>query len=533
MGASGTPYSISAGEARTATVTQGDSAAFLELLTAKLDTLNVTSGNSFTLSGASTPLPALQVVTANVSKGTFTAPALAAVSSLTVSGSGSTSAASIGSLGGTAVAYPIAVTASGLKGGLTLGTSNVAEGFDISIDVSGIRATATSNGADIGDIGYASANKVGAVTVNATGVVGTVAIGRDSKGANGISAKGDVTVTASPTGTFNIGNIDASTTGNVKVNLDGTLGAVTIGTFTGKSVTVDASDTLGGVTGPTVNSSTTNTFDVTAMTAADVSVSTLAASQVSITAATASTGLAVTLTGGTLVDTVTVTGKTTPTSLVLTGDLGLGSDSVTVNGTSYSGSGTQTISVAGLASYNTATLNGSGVKDAIVGGSGVDTIDGGVGADVLTGGAGADNFLFSMGDSKVGSYDTITDLGTTDVIKVFAADGTTNLTLARAADKAKTATTIGISSGIVDFAGVASTTTLADKVTALNALTEFGSEGKQALFTHEGVTFMYVSDATTANTTDDLVIALTGVVLSQTGTTAGDGVTTGLAGFGA
>lgn len=524
---------ISAATATAATITNGTTAGTLTLNAPKLEVLTVKSGNTLDFSGST--LTGVQVATVDIAKGTFTPSALSAISSLTVTGAGtatgSESTASVGALGGNNL-YGMTVNASGLKGGFTSTSLNVAAGYNISADVSGVTGNVS-----LGTVGNAQAGKN--VSINATGVAGTFAVGniaatgavnvdtataKKTVSVGTITTDGNVTVTNSSTGTFALGNIDANVKGDINVKLDGTVGAVTIGTFTGKSVTVDASDTIGGVT---LSGSTANTFTVTALTAADVSVSSLQASTVGITAATASTGLAVALSGGTLVDTVTVTGNATTASLVLTGNLGTGTDAVTVNGTNYTGTGNQTISVSGLTSYDAATLNGSAVKDTIVGGSGVDTIKGGQGQDTLTGGAGADIFLFSAGDSDVASYDTITDFGTTDVIRV------SGVTIARAADNnanGADATKAKIVNGVADFSGitiVANQDTLAEKVTILAGQT---SDNDTVLFTHDGSTFLFVE--TSGN---DLVIALTGVALAfTTATQSGNGTdTTGLYGYGA
>jgi hypothetical protein len=529
---------ISAAAATTANITNGANAAALTLTAAKLEVLNVNSGNNFDLlNGASTDstLTGVQVATVNIDKGTFTATGLlTGMSDLKVTGSGtaagSESEVVLGSLGGNNL-YDMSVTASGLKGGFATTSMNVGAGYNISADLNGVTGDIT-----LGTVGNGQAGKgvnitaanaagtfavstiaaTGAVTVDTTGAKKTVSIGT-------VTTNGAVNITNSSTGAFTLGNVNANTKGDVNIQLDGTVGAVTIGSFAGKSVTVDASDTIGGVTDG-VNA---NKFTVTALTAANVSVSSLQASTVNVTAAADSTALAVALTGGTLADTVTVTGVSTSTSLVLTGNLGVGTDSVTVDGTNYDGAGNQTISVAGLTSYDAATLNGSAKNDTIVGGSGVDTITGGAGQDTLTGGAGADVFIFASGDSKVASYDTITDLGTTDIIKVSGRE-IVRANASSTADKA-----VVNSGGIADFSALDADTwdTLAKKVDILNDDVAIVTD-EAVLFTHSGTTFLFVKENGVADA-DAMVIALTGVVLSQAGTVSGNGVTTGLTGFGA
>jgi hypothetical protein len=79
--------------------------------------------------------------------------------------------------------------------------------------------------------------------------------------------------------------------------------------------------------------------------------------------------------------------------------------------------GVAAINGTGNAQNNTITGNGgnnslSGLagNDTLIGGNGNDTLIGGVGADLLTGGAGIDTFRFALADSRLASFDRITDL---------------------------------------------------------------------------------------------------------------------------
>ena len=516
----GTAYTVNAGEATTATVNQGTDAAFLKLNTAKLQTLDVTSGNSFDLTGST--LSVLASVKADVAKGTFTLPNLVTASSVTVTGAGTTTAApsiaSLGSLGQTSNTYGLSLTASGLAGGFTATTVTGGAGYTTNIDVSGVKANSgTTTAVSLGNIGAATA---GAVTLNAKGVTGAMSMGT-------VDSVGAISVTASPTKTFTIGNVtSASNAGNVDVNLDGTVGAVVIGTFTGNTVTVKASDTIGGVKDA---AAAVNKFVVSAKSGANIEVSSLENSTVTINSSSTSTGLAVALKGGSFVDTVTVSGVAGTTSMVLTGDLGLGADTVTVNGNTYSGTNTQTISLANLSNYDVSSLIGSNKKDVIVGGSGRDTIAGGSGQDTLTGGAGKDVFVFNSGDSSVSTPDTITDFA-------FGTSGDTitwgggNIRAALQANVTGAGITINANS-VVTFATTPAT--IAAAVTAVS--TGLASAGDFALFSFGGTSYAFISEGDATATTNDVVVILTGVTLPTTVLAAGTDTAnsaSGLTGFG-
>jgi Ca2+-binding RTX toxin-like protein len=75
---------------------------------------------------------------------------------------------------------------------------------------------------------------------------------------------------------------------------------------------------------------------------------------------------------------------------------------------------------AGGAAYE---FGGGHLNDTVSGGDNNDIIGGGHGADQLTGGAGADRFIYvTAGDSVRAAYDTITDLGDSDLIDLVGVD---------------------------------------------------------------------------------------------------------------
>lgn len=174
------------------------------------------------------------------------------------------------------------------------------------------------------------------------------------------------------------------------------------------------------------------------------------------------------------------------------------------------------------------TLTGNSANDTINGGAGADTINGGAGADTLTGGSGADTFVFASGQSTYDAYDTITDLGKTDSIKLSG--GTVSFVQTAVAG---TGTTPTVSKyGVVTFETVvgADSVTLGDKVKLMNALGS--TAGTSYMFSHEGSTFLFMeTDGATTSTLDAIVVKLTGIAL-PTDQGVITGAPTGLSGFG-
>jgi len=205
----------------------------------------------------------------------------------------------------------------------------------------------------------------------------------------------------------------------------------------------------------------------------------------------------------------------------VTGDLGANTDSLTLNSSASTVAAGQTVSISGLTSYNAASITTGIGTDTITGGSGVDTIVAGQGQDTITGNAGADLFVFSTGDSGYEAPDTITDLGTTDLITW--GNGTTTVTTG--VTGSSTAATIA--SGIATFDLTTTATakdTLFEVVGLIDAST---SSGGTAMFSFGGSTYFFIDTASD----NDIVVKLTGVVI-PTVTLATSG-STGISGFGA
>jgi len=180
------------------------------------------------------------------------------------------------------------------------------------------------------------------------------------------------------------------------------------------------------------------------------------------------------------------------------------------------------------------TLSGEAGNDTIDGGASADTITGGDGVDTLTGGTGNDIFVFDTDDSTASAYDTITDLSTTDIIRV------TGTTMAMEGEVASSNTAAAINAyGAASFAHLNADAyaTLTQK--ALLTVEAIDGRYQGAMFTHDGNTFLVIdNEGTQGNTAvaaDCIVIKLTGVALptaDSTFTTTTDGTSTGLIGFG-
>jgi hypothetical protein len=507
LGTSGTPAQVRGDALTTATVVNGASAGYLTFTTGstanKVSALDITTGAAFTLTagstsaaaGSATTMDKVETLTVAANKGLTTlADALAKVNVVTLSGSGTTtgvlSQINIGNLGA-ANSADLTLTATGLKGGLSSNSGNTA---GPTIDVG---------------LGFD-------INVNVDGTTGTVFLGNVGSLAN--NSPDDVSITAKKaTGAFTVGNVTGS--GVVSVVASGSTSASTIGNVSGDVVTVDVSSTGAG----------SNVGSITAKTSAKAVYSSIEQTVETIAASSTSTALAVDVTTGILGDTMTITGGAAQTSITVTGDLGSSTDDVQLTSNTTTASA-QTISLAGLANYETSTITTGAKKDTIVGGVGADTIYGRGGQDTLTGGAGKDSFRFDNGDSSYLTPDTITDLGATD--EVWYGAGTVALSAA--------VTAVAGSKAKIDDYGVAtfnSETTAPATFSAAATLVEAsvfgasGTAGKAALFSYAGDTYMFVSDGTTGLAATDVVIKLTGVALPNAALVDGNSGT-GLSGLG-
>lgn len=499
-GALGSAAKISAPEATTGTVTYTNSTTAGELFldTDKLQNLTVTTANTLDLDDG-TALTKLQTLNIAANKGTTTfADALADIGTITLSGtgvtSGSQSAIVLGDLGSNDNGYDLTLSATGLKGSTA---SN----------------TVTTNGLYVGNVvttkGYNA-------TFNLTGVTGSVRIGNISDATD--TAK-NVSVTApSIGGTLEVGDVVAS--GDVVINAAGADDA-SLGAVTGGTVNVDISGTAYPST----------VGNITAGTSATVKYYGLSNNTQTIAGSATSTALAVNVTGGSLVDTITLSAGAAQTSITATGDLGASTDSVIVNANT---SVTKTISLAGLLNYDASTITGGTGKDTIIGGSGADVIRAGQGQDTLTGGDGKDSFVFNGGDSSVLAPDTITDFKSGDEIQIGFGGDITTLKGTQTVAAGTTLATID-SYGVATFANMTTApANLSAAVTAIEGAVA-DTAGTWAFFSYSGDTYVFIESGTGASITTDIVVKLSGVVLPNAALTDANTSAsfTGLSGFGA
>jgi len=535
-------------KATSADITNGESIGTVILKTPALTDLTVETGASLTLTGGATNLSKLETLTVVANDGTVTFGALTAINQIDLSGAGEDSKVVFNGLGATANEYDLTVTASGLEANLETGAITIGAGFDVTINADGLDGALTiGNVASSGSEGdnvsifandideavtvgavYADknivleANNAGAgVTVGTLAAVDVTIAADDATGAvsiasgSTVTATGDVVIEADNGGsTVVVGNITA--TGDVSVNASGVTGRVTIGTLNGDNVSANIS---GSGALSAVNSS------ITAKTSANLVLNDLENNTSNNTAKTGSTGLTITVVGGIGDDTITVTGNATSKSFVISGDLSASSNNDTLTISTIANNLAQTINLSALEGYETAEINTAAGNDTIIGGEGADKITAGVGADSLTGGAGADIFFFNKADSKVASYDTITDLYSEDVIHYGSADPiviATDVALANAANKAV------ITNGVASFTHLATTAydTLQKMVDLIDL--SVGTEGHAVYFEYLGSTFLFID---TNDPASEVVVKLAGVALPTDATSATTG-TTGLTGIG-
>ena len=367
-------------------ITNGGTVGSINMQAAKMQELTIVSGAAFDMNISD--LSAIQVFTATINDGlldmTDAAVTLDKLSTMTLAGTGvagtttTASSATFTTLGGDN-AYDMNIVASGLVGGFTATTVNVAAGQNITANFNNVTGAVI-----VGTIGNAT---VGAnVTLNTAGTGGAVDY-------SSLIATGTVTVTNSGLGAFDIGIVSAGVTGDVVYKFDGTLGAVTTAAISGKTVNYDASDTIGG----------DDAVDMTVFTGATVAVSTLQTNSVTVTAATNSTAVTIAVTGGTLADAISVIGAATTTSLTLTGNYGAGVDTIAVDTSNTTAAGITT-DISAVVSYATSIITGDTTAiDTVKFGVGVDTFKyaaSGAVVDIFTdfkAGTGGDVFNLEIG----------------------------------------------------------------------------------------------------------------------------------------
>jgi len=494
----GTSARISGTELTSGTVNYtGTADASLEIVAAKLKTLNVTTAGQLDLENNAT-LSALESLTVAANRGLTKFGALAKISSVNLSGSNASTTATVGSqvelgaLGGSGNAYDFSLTATGLRNGLVTGAVNVLAGYDVSVDVSGTTGNVTI------------------ASINTSSVLGD-----------------DVTVKATKaTGNFTITS-PVYATGDVSILASGTTGTVSINDVTGDNVTVDVSGT---------GSATSDVGAITADTSATINYNTLKANtSKSITIGSDSVAFTAKLNGGIMQDTVTITSTSADQeSIIVTGDFGAtATDKITIDSALVAATYAQTINISGLVNYDESDIEGGNSNDTIVGGAGKDTITGGQGKDTLTGGAGVDVFVFNNVDSTYDKFDTITDLAKTDRIVYGGANIDAEYATALVGTSDKAAISTG---GVATFAlsSAAEQDTLPEVVALVNNALGSSQDGNAALFSFGGSTYLFIdTDGANTENTVGVVVQLTGIVIAAATLTNAVAGTTGLTGWAA
>lgn len=410
----------------------------------KATEVSITAGSAMDITGSS--FSGAQNVTLTANKGHFdgTGVALNAVNRLTLSGADATSQVTLGVLGSSTQEYGITVDASGLKGGLVLGTTDAGTG-DVALNLADVTGAAT--------VGTVDGNNV---TIHAA-QLGTTSVGT-------ITADGDVNIDAmgvlggnATAAAFAVGAITAADKA-ITVNFDGN-SDMKFGTLEGDTVNLDASGYLGAI----VTANTTGvdaaidaiTADTVVIKGSEIGANTFGTAANTDNFITADT---LTYTGGLGVDTVFLTGKGAGTMNVSL-DTGAGDDRVTINAhadttvikvTGDMGGNTDVIAVtdgvavtsidlSGLRGYSSSTITGT-AGGTLVGGIGEDTFTlhgaaagGATSTFTLTGGLGKDTYAHTAADGK--TLMTVTDFNVAEgdnftgftAVKVSAAEVVTFL----------------------------------------------------------------------------------------------------------
>jgi hypothetical protein len=306
------------------------------------------------------------------------------ITSVTLGGTASASQVTLGNLGANSLTYGVSLTASGLKGGLTVGTVKVGAGQNITVDLTGMSEV---SGTSTTDITIGAMQETSAATNVRTGTITVNAAGMASEGDVSLATSADIFAK-----NVVVDFTSASNTGAMKLSDSGT---ITADTITINSPSAPSSLAIGTLA---VKSSLTYVAPTTVA----------ATGTVAVTAAgTSFTGA---LTGGLGADKFAITGGASTAAFTVSGAMGDGSDTVTITAAAKTGTTGVTIDVSNLTSAAT-TLTGSSLADTITGSASADVIKGGAGGDVLTGGGGKD--LFDL----LNAADTGSVIGATTVLR--------------------------------------------------------------------------------------------------------------------
>jgi len=384
------------------------------IVVARATDLNITAAETVTLAATSN-LSSVNSITATAAKNLTidgVATSMDAIGSMTLAGTGSSSALNTGDLGAAANTQAISLTATGWKGGATIGTVNSQD--SIKLDVSGTTGTV---GIDV--IGNNTATTpTGSVTINATGALGAVTTGNIFASAGKsitVSAKdglaavvlGDLAVTDTATG---------NNSGSITVDVSGSIAAApVIGTLTAGTVTVDVSGGLNAVTPGVINALTaTYTGNATTNTRTDTvnnltftggsGVDNIAVAHQDTSAGTATVAAAaneeshaLSISSGSGDDVLGFTMYTGQTKATYTGKVDLGESTGDADTLTFTGDAATT-----LMDLNGLTVTGADSATTItVEQATATTIQGTTGADLILAGGGADAVFAGTGDDII------------------------------------------------------------------------------------------------------------------------------------
>jgi hypothetical protein len=546
-----TTGAFSAGEAKSLTL-DAKGGLVGAITAAKATDLTITASETVTLTGST--LTAVNSLSATAAK-SLTLAGLSAPGTMTLAGTGTTSALTTGALGAAANTQALALTATGWKGGATIGAIDSQD--TISVDVSGVTGAAT-----VGIIGgnNATATPTGSVTINATGALGAVKTGAITVGAGKTITVTDKDAVAAVTlGAMKVTESGSNPTGAITVDVSGGIATTGVGALEAATVTVNVTNML---TAATVDAITALTLTYTGDDIATNDRSKIAdvANNVTFTGGSAADKLAIThqdtlfaITGTTATtanaethalsistgagdDVIQFTTYAEQIKATYTGSVALGSgtadsfkivsgtDLVLLDAQTLTVTGAETVALdaalaaAAITVYGTTvadTITGSAFADTIISGAGNDTITGGLLGDAITAGAGADlinvavldtavaaNFAAAAATATFSASQTTVDM---DVITGFAAGdtiqlssgaaivtGTTLLTGATATLGAATAGDVILLRGTYN----SSANTFVGSLTGTSSLLVYDTTGTAAAGTYEGIVLVGYVDST-------------------------------------
>ncbi|OCR89987.1 hypothetical protein CFT12S02225_09005, partial [Campylobacter fetus subsp. testudinum] len=391
----------------------------LTLNAAKLKDLVVTnkSVGGFTVKGDANSLDTLSNLNVTTDGGFKfdTIGGLAGVSTVTLSGTNDSSAVTLGTLGKEEATQGIALNASGLKAGLTVGNTSTKGSININLNAMSGDATLgtadsktdnltiSANGVE-GNFATGALTSAASTTVSLTNVKGTSTIASLTAATASLAIEntGNVTITSASTasaGDFSINANNASglTTnaitaakGAISINANG-VSTITVGDLSAKSVTLNAGDAstsvkTGAISAESVNVDLSKVLGATTVgkitsdnivyKASELSADT--AGKIELSSKGTTQNFKADVTGSLGNDKIALTTTATTTSSVtLSGDLGVGNDTVEINKTAAV-EALKSVNLSGLTNYaSSETKLKAAVSDTLTfnGGSGTDNVE--------------------------------------------------------------------------------------------------------------------------------------------------------------